>query len=594
MATITSSFTKKDSLPVQSRPPLLPRVLSPSSTAHKQVRRKTSFVLWSNSSDDPPSPHNSIYDAQYLSANNSEEGNNGSESFNLPIYKPLNNSPRNKNNAKGGESSIPCHSISETSARNHQNSRAAEPYMIDTSATDTQFLYGHGTLLKTITEQNSCATMNSLARRKSVDDLPNPLNHRDSFVLAKSLRRRHSFSLDDLALIKPSYYDGCPAIESTTLKLLPIHEIYAQPKFPLHAPLPRPQTPPGMPSWTQAQNLPARRHLVNPQPNRLQRFFSLSASGFLLSSHASRTDPPTANRAVSAPVGRRAPRFRPTRSAYAPIDQHPFNHAPVANICNPNASPSTSRLTNTSGTNAGRRFGRRVRFTASATARDSEMNSLRNAIESTSSVAINPMAAMQVTRRSQHISTEPGCPHRKGRQAALKTLRSSLNHRHTASPNNEYTVARVSVSPSRQNSPASSVRILPRPLSNPASVISRSPTTDPVFGIPERSNSLVLSVSSAAHLMSGALQETMTEPKSKPTLCWKCWVEMGFEKMDQWWLKSASCLCFVCCGFDIEGDMRLRCGPRSSSGANFCPSPRTSTTDMLGPRRVVLNASAAI
>lgn len=459
MDTIIGSFTKKDALPTQSIPPLLPRALPSSSTAHNQLRRKTSLVLWFNSSDDPPSPHNSIYDAQYLSANNSEEASNGPESVIPPICKLLSSFPRSKNASSGGEPPVPFHGVSETSGEKYRNTTATEPYTLNTPTTDTPFLYGRGTLLKTITEQSSNATMYSLARRKSVDDLPNLLTQHDDFVLAKGLQRRHSFSLDDLALIEPLHHDGCSVIGGISLEFVPIHEIYAEPKLPLHAPLPRPQTPPGMPSWTQAQNLPVRRHLISQQPNHLQRFFSLSASGLLLSSHMSRTDHLTTGRAVSSPACRRIPRFRPTKSAYAPIDQYPFNRAPLAGMHNPNASPSNLRLTDSYETSAARRFGRRVRFTASATARDSEMDTLQNPMEHTTSIAINSITGVQATRQSQRRPTEPSCPHRKARQAALKTLGSSVNNQPATSPNHDYAVARLPVPPIRQSSSASSARI---------------------------------------------------------------------------------------------------------------------------------------
>jgi hypothetical protein len=84
---------------------------------------------------------------------------------------------------------------------------------------DAEFRYGRGTILDTITEKNSNGTMRSVVRPRSADNIHiiPVLGHRDSLLVAKSLRRRLSFSLDDVHLIKQSYHELC-------------HEIYASPK----------------------------------------------------------------------------------------------------------------------------------------------------------------------------------------------------------------------------------------------------------------------------------------------------------------------------------------------------------------------------
>lgn len=84
---------------------------------------------------------------------------------------------------------------------------------------DSEFRYGCGTVLDTITEKNSNGTMRSVPCPRSADNIHNIpfLGHRDSFLVAKSPRRQHSFSLDDVHLINRSYHEVC-------------HEIYASPK----------------------------------------------------------------------------------------------------------------------------------------------------------------------------------------------------------------------------------------------------------------------------------------------------------------------------------------------------------------------------
>jgi hypothetical protein len=84
---------------------------------------------------------------------------------------------------------------------------------------DVDFLYGRGTVLNTIAEKHSNGTIRSLGIPRPTDGANNIpfLGHRDSFLVAKSPRRKHSFSLDDLHLINRSYHEVC-------------HEIYASPK----------------------------------------------------------------------------------------------------------------------------------------------------------------------------------------------------------------------------------------------------------------------------------------------------------------------------------------------------------------------------
>ena len=79
------------------------------------------------------------------------------------------------------------------------------------------FRYGHGTVLDTISEQKSVATLRTLYRPKSADDVKSIrfMGHRDSLLVTATPRRKWSHSLDDLHLVE--YHELC-------------HEIYASPK----------------------------------------------------------------------------------------------------------------------------------------------------------------------------------------------------------------------------------------------------------------------------------------------------------------------------------------------------------------------------
>ncbi|TVY80613.1 hypothetical protein LSUE1_G004792 [Lachnellula suecica] len=372
------------------RQPLLPRTISPPTTQLKQIRRKASFVFRSDSDEDVASPHSSIFEALYHS------GGSGDENYNSIA---LNTIPRSDASIKG-----------QKNDENAQNGQTPPP---PKTPLDVEFRYGKGTALDTITEQKSYNTLSTLARSKSVDELPTfPfLHHRDSLMVAKSPRTKKSFSLDDIDLVKQSYHDACANIERATAISWSIFEEYAKPKDPLHSPLERPPTPPGMPSWTAGQNISSVPRPSVPQQNRFQRFFGLPPFGIRVSSREPRSSSHGTIRSVSLPVARRVPRFRPPRSVYAPIESHPFNNAPVAEV-----------QLNASELKRQRRLNQQVRFTPSATARDSEMNALRDAIESTRESAIHPTASMEAIPSQPQIPTHAACPHRRGRRDTLNSL----------------------------------------------------------------------------------------------------------------------------------------------------------------------------
>jgi hypothetical protein len=577
------------------RVPLGPGAVSPTPPMQKQVRRKHSFVLCGDSSEELPSPHESIFEACYFSAANSEESSHKIELISLPKQE----SPGATNDSAGNDEN------------SRQLTTPANPYSVD----DIEFRYGRGTVLETITEQKSCNTMREIARTKSADDIPKfPfLSHRDNFVLAKTPRRKHSFSVDDLALIKQNYHEACAMIEREICKPLLVHEIYAQPKDPIHPPVYRPPTPPGMPSWTASQNLPPRVRDPDNQPavqNRFQRFLHLPASGIALSSRV-----PSANltRSVSAPLPARiAPRFRPPKSAYGPIDRHPFLNAPVAKVVEipPSVSPTArtsgsaqtgSRLPKSPGK---RKLGQRVRFTPSATARDSEMMSLQTAIVSTSATAVHPLPPVEATPITKHsLPALPRCPHRKGRRETLKGLKNSLNHDGSSPQSNEYLLLPDQSPPCRGSTSRCS-----SPINSSTLNSSRNNSFNPAdSSILDSQPSHTTSFSSTTHLMTGALRSISPistsesfqtrEPKNmispEEPWCWKCNLEKAFAKVDRLWTQSAGCVCIVCCGFDIDDDMSASRGNGATRSTHYNVPGGMFGQELIGPRRVISEETPA-
>ncbi|QSZ29680.1 hypothetical protein DSL72_004196 [Monilinia vaccinii-corymbosi] len=421
------------SSPTGPRNPLLPRTTSPQPVPAKNLRRKGSFIRPTDSSEESPlSSNNSIFEAFLFSNSNSEDS----------AYKP-DTSPPSK------------HAVSGPSTHNDENMRQPSTSTRSEPTANTEFLYGHGTVLDTITEQKSYGTIRSVARTKSADDISTIrgigraksaddlsttplLGHRDSFVLAKEYsRRQQSFSLDDLWSIKNSYHNACAMIDQAARRRLSIHEVYAQPKEPLLAPPERPDTPPGCPSWTEAQRPGPRQHLI-PHHTRLQRLLRMPSSGLTLSPTPSRSF--FTGRVSSAPgLTRLPPRFRVPKSVYSALETHPFSSAPVQKVDPeppsdaprptpapiPNEHPQTSPVpavapvtapsSKTKGKAKGKAKSKLVRFTPSATARDSEMN-LQRAMEATSSTALHPLVDNFYDQHPLPAAKKSDCPHRKGRQ----------------------------------------------------------------------------------------------------------------------------------------------------------------------------------
>ncbi|CZR58293.1 uncharacterized protein PAC_08185 [Phialocephala subalpina] len=541
------------------------------SVPKRSIRRKSSFIRQPDSSEDYPSPHDSIYEAVYFSGTNSDSSGNRIELIDIP--------PRRSNTVIRTVNNDENRRLSDVPA-SMGDLRAPPP--ID----EIEIRYGWGTPLETITEQKSFTTLRSTrttrttsrTRAKSADDVPSIpfLGHRDSFSLVRSPRRKASFSYDDIAKVQQSYHEACATIEREIFKL-PINEVYAEPKEPIRAPPERPPTPDGMPSWTAAQNAP-RPTLTRPHQNVFQRFFGLPASttGITFSTRIPQPNTQPRGRAVSAPVrGRMAPRFRPPRSAYGPIDQHPFANAPIAQVKSTNqAGPTQPTQASGSGTTSAmtrpkkqKRKLQRVRFTPSATARDSEIMSLQAAIESTSTLAIHPLSPMPPIQASP-INVEPSpkvCPHRRRGRETLQGLATNTEPQRSAPaggqllqassaiPGTSVPVATVTPVPSLTASFTSNSRASLR-----ASALAATSTQSLVTDDPNPSRTT--SFGSSAYLMSGGLrspsrstvQRTATPQTTGPEhvepFCWKCAAD-GFYGMrmlfngplDSW--DSWICIC---------------------------------------------------
>ncbi|PVH79705.1 hypothetical protein DL98DRAFT_655276 [Cadophora sp. DSE1049] len=552
---VTTSILPADLGSSASRSPLRPKSITP--TPANTIRRKGSFIRLPDSSEDLPSPHASIFEAFCFSA--SEASSHQAEIIDIPsrIPRPV--------------------------KRNDENSRDVSPSnFIDT----IQFRYGNGTALDTITEQKSYTTIRSKARTKSAENSPSIpfLSHRDSFIISKTPRRQISFSLDDIEEIKRSYHDACVVVEQELCKPLLAPEIYAEPKAPIQAPPDRPPTPPGMPSWTEAQvlTIPRRRQSQQPQAHRqsrVRRFFNLSGAVTTPQGQV----PEERHRTVSAPVpGRTAPRFRPPKSVYGAIDQHPFAKASIAKIQSdtPSAIPRPRKRLQKE---------QRVRFTPSATARDSEANILQAAIESTAAAAPHPFQPFPTT-----ILPPPKkvCPHRKssGSTAIQENPKTTIVF--------ERSTIRSPVPYHRDDDTS-----LPSPIQGITSPESPTPPTQAELDslcVLESPRDRPASVTSTTYLMTGALRApTPPPPALEPELpeltkekwCWKCTLLTAVGKLDDWWMKSAGCMCFVCCGFDIDEDGNVSSG----TSHQYSGTMRGGYgSEMSGPRMVVLNQTPAV
>lgn len=315
----------------------------------------------------------------------------------------------------------------------------------------------------------------------------------------------------------------------------------------------------------------------------VQRFFNLS--GYTPTPRDQ--IPEERNRAVSAPVrGRTAPRFRPPKSVYGPIDQHPFAKAPVAKIhsSTPSAIPKPRKRLQKE---------QRVRFTPSATARDSEVNILQAAIESTTATALNPFQPAPSQSLMPAVQPPPKkiCHHRRTSGSTMSAEKPKVT------TTVEYSTRRSPLPYHRGDLPSwspaeSSIR--------PASPSTPTQAERDSLCVLDSNRDRPLSVTSTTFLMSGGLRAPSPPPHvpapkipelKKEKWCWKCAVQIVFDKLDDWWMKSAGCVCFVCCGFDIDDEGNVSTSTIHSYNATL----RGGYGDaMSGPRMVVLNQTPAV
>lgn len=555
--------------PVRSRIPLLPKRNTSPRTPPKQIRRKGSFVRRVDSSEESPSPHGSIFEAYYQSATNSDESGH-------PDTLLIKAFP------------VPGQPAPSPEARENNENAKMRPASTNTfDAHEGPFLYGRGTVLETITERNSLGSIRILTRSKSADDLTTfPfLGLQDSFILTKNPQHKKSLSLDDLDLFKDPYHQVITSIEHATEKPLAIHEIYAQPKAPIQEPPHRPETPPGIPSWTEHQLHASQRRPVRRTHARLRHFFSIRGS---------RAEPRQAtvaagNRSVSAPEGRapRIGRFRPPRSVYGRLDQHPFNRAPTAVV---DPFPRLSILPQPTSKR------KSVRFTPSATARDSEIVSSPAGNELTTSSSIAQTEAISPTRSQPSQPNTPEkqrqCPHRIGRRKGFLRLK------HSNSTITGVDFQSILSNPLTRAESMASLPHLPPPspshLTSSTSSRHRDTNWD-ARTVDTEVISNAFSNSSTTHLMTGALIAPSSSPTpesqrsshlnngatpahlTENTRCWKCTLTTTREKLDKIRKGSASCLWFVCCGFEADEDEIAPRTVRTELGRQGAGSPEVSS-----------------
>lgn len=583
---VNPDTSARQSPPVErhSRIPLAIRKASPlhkqSQTSPKTVRRKSSFCRRVDSSEEVPSPHASIYDASFFSNGNSDDGC-CLDSWPLPPT-----------------STAQSHSPQAIISPEHdENSRIGNPQPAD----DSPFIYGHGTVLNSIPESRSNATLRTVARAKSMEDLQK--KHLDgirntsysSFFATKSPRRKQSFSFDDITSINNSYHEAITVIERTARKTsLKVDEVYAEPKLPVHEPPNRPATPPGMPSWTAHQNMPPRpQGRPNPKPqNRFQRFFGLPSS-FTFSSRV------TARRSASAPIN--MARFRPPRSAYSPMAQHPFNRAPIARINQPPTvpppaashiapterprptifgSPRFQRLLET----GKRKPGQTVRFSSSSLMQG-PLFQLPQTPGAPSNTPVGTRVASPISpyRLQQSTTLQPWsppigavatkqkqCQHKKTRRKLLKPLHWVIPTTPLSAQGDPPPTTQEFTEPPRLCLPRQDSFSCPTSPEEIASFrsISVCSTTHLI------SDSLIdpsPSTSPAHNLLPGPPRPATPHFQHDPTTsgrCWKCKLEGFAEKcMDLTYNvvhESRDCFCLLCCGYDGENDSR----PGSTYGWN--------------------------
>lgn len=159
------------------------------------------------------------------------------------------------------------------------------------------------------------------------------------------------------------------------------------------------------------------------------------------------------------------------------------------------------------------------------------MNLLRNAIESTSASAVDPMVAVPVGEEREARVT---CPHRGGRREALGRLQAvETGTSQTPTP----VLGDAMRRPQEFIATPTSLRAV-----TPANVNNHLPSPERQDSIPSNPNP------STENLVS---DNTQNEERYR-RWCWKCKVEGVIEICERVWMGSLNCFCFVCCGFDLD------------------------------------------
>lgn len=282
----------------------------------RQIRRKGSLSYHKkDSSEEIPSSNGSIYNAHTYSQSTSADSNG----------KPENTAQKDGTKT----------SSSVKAEIDHQPNWESWEYQLipsDDAVGITPFMYGQGTRLDTIIEKNSNSTMKTLSHSRStgaISTTTSSLSVKASFEKPR-LQRRRSISLDDLSSLQVSSirrtYDAAiasAAVNRPNRSQVNIHGIYAQPKKPLLKPPARPETPPGMPSWTANQQRRIPNRTSSDTRTRIMKWW------YPRSTMPSRI-PTLTDNGVQMPRGLSPiPRFRPPHSAYGSLDAHPFSRLPI-------------------------------------------------------------------------------------------------------------------------------------------------------------------------------------------------------------------------------------------------------------------------
>ena len=571
-----------DCTPRRSRLPLTTRANAtypPRTTSPKVIRRKDSFVhSRADSSEGLPSPHDSIYEADYFSMSD--------ESTQLESWPMKTLAERS-----------PPAMLSAKKKENISLSPLASPM-----AEDDSIIYGRGTVLDTIAEANTSAgTVQNLSRTKSMDDIlfvsSTGIPDRSS-SLVQSTRRKRSFSVNDSLLFSTSYYEAVINIERATRTPLGIHEIYAEPKTPIQDPPERPSTPPGMPSWTAHQSPPQTRLVSSTHMDRFRQLLGFHSSPG--DSAASISNPYTIQRSRSQSASARAfPRFRPPRSVYGGLTQHPFNRAPIAKAdqsTNPrlamrSTTPVVSGYSRPScGRARGQVLGREVRFTPSTAAQSEEHHFPLESDDACPDPQQNNMGHLS----SLLIAAPPNppkqrdCPHR-----------TRLNQKH---PGNQYTRTLPYVLPSlpfEPVTPPAPTRHLSLIRTRPNGVDHNTPFEFD-FGLDSPMHRNLMDYSPSPLLQnsptsrqrliaqfpappsSGASLDPQSRPQSGHiSRCWRCqlnnladrYIGMAARVLKE----TRNVLCLVCCGYDCDDTSTVR-GSEFGSSARLIESPARMAT----------------